>query len=290
MGTRLTTPQIALFLAGVPATLTLLIAQVYPVELELESLMVVLVAAVAVGGPLVLARRQFDERKQAELRVALLGAEIEQQTAEASALAMASERARLAREFHDDLGSQLMLINLQLQLAEELAEEDPPAAIDQLKQSREQLHYAWQRVHSLADAELITTGATLAADLATLVAASQSGSPARLQLRIDGTLDTLSDQAATAVYRTVQEGLTNAHKHAAPTEVDVHVGQHGGFLTVTVRNDGVHTVAAPGPSSYGLLGLRERAEALGGGLEGMPLPHGGWRLRMVLPSDERFEP
>ncbi len=289
MGTRLSTAQIAFFLAGVPATLTLLIGRFYPVEVELESLMVVGVAAVAVGGPLVLARRQFDQRKQAELHLALLGAEIDQQTSEASALAMTAERARLAREFHDDLGSQLMLINLQLQLAEELAAEDPAAALEQLKLSREQLHHAWRRVHTLTDAELITTGPTLAADLATLVAQSQAGSSAMVQLRIDEALDNLSAQAATAVYRTVQEGLTNAHKHATPNAVDLHVGLHGGFVTVTVRNDGVGNAAGPSPTSYGLIGLRERAEALGGGSEGMLLPDGSWRLRMLLPTDERFE-
>jgi signal transduction histidine kinase len=100
-------------------------------------------------------------------------------------------------------------------------------------------------------------------------------------------LQSLSDQVATAIYRTVQEGLTNARKHAQPREVDVHVDVHGGFVAVTVRNDGVVYAGAPGPSSYGLLGLRERAEELGGGCEGALNPDGGWRLRMVLPVDER---
>jgi signal transduction histidine kinase len=289
MGTRLTTTQITLFLAGVPATVILLIGRFYPVELELENLMVVAVAAVAVGGPLVLARRQFDRRKQAELRLVLLGAEIDQQTAEARALATAAERARLAREFHDDLGSQLMLINLQLQLAEELAEEEPTAALEQLTQSRELLHHAWRRVNTLADAELVTTGGTLAPDLATLVASRQHSVAGQVHLRIDGPLESLSDQAATTVYRTVQEGLTNALKHAAPHAVDVHVAVQGGYVTVTVRNDGVTDPTAPGPNSYGLIGLRERAEALGGGSEGVALPDGGWRLRTLLPIDEQGE-
>lgn len=287
MGTRLSTAQIALFLVGVPAALVLFISRLYPIELEFESLLIVGVAAVAVGGPLVLARRQFDERRQAEWRLALLGAEIEQQTAEAGALAAATERARLAREFHDDLGSQLMLINVQLQLAEELADEDPAAALEQLKLSREQLHNAWRCVNMLADAEIVTTGATLAADLDALVAQSRLGSTATFRLRLDASLQSLPDQVATAIYRTVQEGLTNARKHAQPHEVDVHVDVHGGFVAVTVRNDGVVYAGAPGPSSYGLLGLRERAEELGGGCEGAPTPDGGWRLRMVLPVDER---
>lgn len=287
LGTRLTTAQIAVFIAGVPATLVLLIGRFYPVQVEVESLMVVAVAAVAVGGPLVLARRQFDQRKQAELRLALLGAEIDQQTAEARALAMAAERARLAREFHDDLGSQLMLINLQLQLAEELADDDPAAALAQLTQSRELLHEAWRRVNALADAELVTTGATLAVDLERLVAASRLRSAAQVQLRIEGSLDRLGNQTAMTVYRTVQEGLMNAQKHATPRDIDVQIAIHGGFATVTVRNDGVVHMLPPSPTSYGLIGLRERAEALGGGAEGAPLPEGGWRLRMVLPIDEK---
>lgn len=287
MGTRLSTGQIALFLAVVPLTLVGLISQIAPIQLEFESLMVVALAAVLVGGPLVLARRQFDQRKQVELRVALLGAEIEQQTSEARALAMAAERTRLAREFHDDLGSQLVLINLQLQLAEELAADDPSAAFEQLTLSRAQIQAAWQRINALTDANTITSGSSLAQDLAQLIALAQPNCAAQISLQIDGDLDEISTPVATAIYRAVQEGLTNALKHAAPSQIEVQVRMQSGYATVAVRNDGVRVNPTPRTSSYGLTGLRERAEALDGGCEAGLLPDGWWRLRVVLPTDMR---
>jgi signal transduction histidine kinase len=151
---RLPLAQIAIYLIGLPAATLALLARLSPQALSVEVLLVGVVAAVAVGSPLLLARRQLDRRKQAELRLALLSAEIEQQTVEVRTLAVAAERSRLAREVHDDLGSRLMLITLQLQLAEELAGEDAGAALEQLERSREQLHAAWRGALAVADAEL----------------------------------------------------------------------------------------------------------------------------------------
>ncbi|NTU80002.1 MAG: two-component sensor histidine kinase [Chloroflexales bacterium] len=282
---RLPMRQIILYLAGIPAAATLLILRLSEVRLSFDALLVGVVAMVAVGGPLLLARRQLDRRKQAELRLALLSAEIEQQTSEVRALAVAAERSRLAREVHDDLGSRLMLITLQLQLAEELAGEDGGAALDQLACSREQLREAWRSVLAVADAELPLASGDLSPALSGLVDQCDG-----VGLALEGDLDGLPAPMAATIYRSVQEGLTNARKHAQATRVEVSVVALCGYVTVTVTND-----AAPGalpgppegdrPSSFGLIGLRERAEALSGGIEVGPLPDGGWRLRVVLPAE-----
>ena len=282
---RLPMRQIALYLAGLPAAAALLVARLSPVDLSFDTLLTGAVAAVAVGGPLLLARRQLDRRKQAELRLALLSAEIELQTAEVRALAVAAERSRLAREVHDDVGSRLVLINLQLQLAEELAGEDAEAAIEQLRRSREQLHDAWRGMLAVADAELPLACDELPTALAEL--AAQAGGA---QIRLDGELAFLPPPVAATVYRSVQEGLTNARKHAWPALVEVHVLARSGYVTVTVTNDGAAGESPPPreagwDGSFGLLGLRERAEALGGGVEAGPAPGGGWRLRVVLPAE-----
>lgn len=277
--------QIVLYLAGAPAAAALVLVRWQPGALGIDSLLVGAVAAVAVGAPLLLARRQLERRKQAELRLHLLSAEIEGQLAEVRALAAAAERSRLAREVHDDLGSRLVLINVQLQLAEELAAEDPAAALEQLQSSREQLHLAWRAVLTVADAELPMDGSCLPAALADL--AAHHGPLVRLSM--DGELDELSPARATAVYRAVQEGLTNARKHGRPGSIEVQVNMRSGYATVTVINDNSGPVgpegARTGGGGYGLIGLRERAEALGGGLEAGPLPEGGWRLRVVLPAE-----
>jgi len=256
-----------------------------PEALSLESLLLGLVAATVVGSPLLLARRQLDRRKQAELRLALLSSEIEEQTSEMKTLAVATERTRLAREVHDDLGSRLMLISLQLQLAEELAAEDVGAALEQLEHSREQLHGAWRGLLSVIDAELPLGEEQLVDRLHSLV------TPLGVQTRLvlDGDLESLTTSLAMVVYRTVQEGLTNVYRHACPRLVTVHVILICGYVTVTVTNDSTADAPLTHPSGqsggFGLLGLRERAEALGGTLEAGPTAEQGWRLRVVLPVD-----
>ncbi len=259
-----------------------------PEALSLESLLLGLVAAMVVGSPLLLARRRLDRRKQAELHLALLSNEIEEQTNEMKALAVATERTRLAREVHDDLGSRLMLISLQLQLAEELAAEDVGAALEQLEQSREQLHRAWRGLLAVIDAELPLGEEKLVDVLQSLVA------PLGVQahLILEGDLERLPTPLATVVYRTVQEGLTNVYRHACPQLVTVHVILICGYVTITVTNDSgvdlppTHLVESSG--GFGLLGLRERAEALGGTLEAGPTVEQGWRLRVVLPVAEEM--
>lgn len=288
LAVRLPLRHMAIHLVGLLGGIVLLRLQWGPQQFDHNALLMGLVAGVAVGGPLLLARRQMERRRQVELRLALLNAEIEQQLAEVRMLAAAAERSRLAREVHDDLGSRLVLIHVQLQLAEDLAAEDSEAAIAQLRESREQLRLAWRSVLAVADAELPVRGAALRQALEELATATVS--PPRVTLHIDGDLDEVSDAVACAVYRTVQEGLTNARKHSRATWIRAHVTALGGYVTVTVTNDDVaeetSTEGCPAQSGgFGLVGLRERAEALNGGMEAGPLPGGGWRLRVVLPVD-----
>jgi signal transduction histidine kinase len=286
LATRLPLSQIMFYIAGTPI-LAVLLGVWWPFPLDTSTVLTGAVAAAAVGGPLLLARRLLERRQRAERLLAKLSAEVEQQTAEVRALAVAAERSRLAREVHDDLGSRLVLINLQLQLAEELAEEDAQAAIQHLQGTREQLHDAWRGVLAVADAELPLRDRPLNLALEQL-AAPPGGAP--VELLLEGELDELPPPTASTVYRAVQEGLTNARKHARASKVAVHVVASSGYATVTVTNDCVSAAPAPestasASGSYGLVGLRERAEALGGGLEAGPTAQGGWRLLVVLPAE-----
>lgn len=289
LAVRLPLLQILLYLAAVPAALAFAAVRLELPPIDLNALLVGAVATVAVGAPLLLGRRQLERRQQVEQRVAMLSAEIEQQTAGVRALAIASERSRLAREVHDDLGSRLVMINLQLQLAEELAIDDPEAALEQLRHSRELLHEAWQGVLAVADAALPLGDGTLRAALEQLLAPARAAMA--IQLRLEGDLDELPPPVASAVYRVVQEGLTNARKHANARQLELQVIATPGYVAVTVINDAPPDAAVPATGvasatgSYGLLGLRERAEALGGGLEAGPLAGGGWRLRVLLPTE-----
>ncbi|WP_225919079.1 sensor histidine kinase [Actinocatenispora comari] len=91
-------------------------------------------------------------------------------------------------------------------------------------------------------------------------------------------------EVASTVYRLVQEALTNVARHAAqPTEVVATVTDAGPYLTVTVTDDGAAVRARRRPGGYGLLGMRERIEALGGTLQAGPRPDAGWSVVATLP-------
>ncbi|NJM07838.1 hypothetical protein HC891_19055 [Candidatus Gracilibacteria bacterium] len=235
-------------------------------------------------GPLLFARRHLSRRRQNELQLASLSAEIDEQTTTARALAAAAERARMAREFHDDLGSKLVLIHLQLQLAEDTLSDDPNQALEALEQSREQLRAAWQSVLSVTDAALFIHGVQIEPTLRNLVASCARSANSQISLRIDGPLDHVSPHIACTIYRAAQEGLTNACKHAAAANIEIALISETSYVQLTVSDDGCASSQSSG-GGYGLIGLRERAELLGGGFEAGPLIHGGFRLRLVLPID-----
>lgn len=288
MASRLSLLQWLLFAAVLP--LLLMVAGFWqPFVLDVTTTVSLLVAMVLVSVPLLLARYQLRRRQQVEWQVKLLEAEMQQQADEMQAITVAAERARLAREVHDDLGSKLVLINLELQLAAELAAEDAAAARDHLANSRELLHSAWQSLLAVADAEIPVQGATLAAHLRRLAEQCAQSTRARVELEVQGEIDHLAAPVTHCIYRAVQEGLTNACKHARADAIAVQVKAEGGYVVVTItNNDQPDRILPPidlGSGSFGLIGLRERAEALGGGLEAGPLPDGGWRLRLVLPAE-----
>jgi signal transduction histidine kinase len=98
----------------------------------------------------------------------------------------------------------------------------------------------------------------------------------------------LRPDLAQAIYRAVQEGLTNVHKHAHATEVDMKLCGASNSVTLEIHDDGVGATATanghqPDSSGYGLVGLRERVALLDGQLSFGPSPLGGSCLRLTLP-------
>jgi signal transduction histidine kinase len=102
--------------------------------------------------------------------------------------------------------------------------------------------------------------------------------------------ETVSTTVAASAHRIVQESLTNARRHAVDATVaDVDVRLYGTDLYVTVTDDGHHPVGGPRPDrpGYGLVGMTERAHALGGDLVAGPAapPAHGWVVQARLPLD-----
>jgi signal transduction histidine kinase len=207
--------------------------------------------------------------------------------AEAQAAA-AAERGRLAREMHDVLAHSLSALALQLETTRLLARDrdvdpDVTQAID--------------RAHHLAASGLDEARRAIAAErgdelpgperIGALAEAFREQSGLSVALEVNGEPRDLAPEARLAFYRTAQEALTNVRRHAAPERVNVKL-DYGPDSTVLVVEDHAAVATPPPPpiglngGGYGLTGMRERAELLGGELLAAPTPD-GFRVELRLP-------
>jgi len=122
-----------------------------------------------------------------------------------------------------------------------------------------------------------------------------------VELSVDGPVRALPPGLDLAVYRVVQEGLTNVMKHAGQARTTVRLESRPRDLLITVSNDepppgsaeadaagpgvGPRAEAGPGSGARGLIGLRERIAVYGGELDARPRPGGGWRLTARIPVE-----
>ena len=215
----------------------------------------------------------------------------------------AQQRARdeIAREMHDVLGHRLSLLSVHAGALEFRPDASPEEIARAAKVIRENAHLALQDLREVVGVLRAPVGElpqpTLA-DVRQLVAESgRAGMRVGLREELGGT--TLPDLVGRTAYRTVQEGLTNARKHAPGAEVVVRLaGSPGEGLTVEVCNEAPGSRPAPGPDpgpaagaeavsdpgpGQGLVGLAERVALADGRLEHGPTAADGWRLAAWLP-------
>lgn len=200
------------------------------------------------------------------------------------------ERHYLARELHDDMGQHLTSLRADTAyLRQSLAAPASPlgAVLDSLSDTLARMHESIQNiVHRLRPARLEAFG--LIASLEHLVSESArapvTGTPC-IEFRCHGPLDTLPPALATHLYRIVQEGLTNALRHAAASLIEIDLGLDGDRLTLCIRDDGKGDDATcPATDGHGRLGIRERVSALGGSVAWQTAPGMGTQLAVELPS------
>ena len=232
-----------------------------------------------------LVRAEQAERTLAETRRA--------REAETHAAALA-ERARIARDIHDVLAHSLAAVSVNLQAAEGLlTAESLPADNPELAKAKECIDRAGMLTREgLAQARrailaLREDTAPLPDQLAKMAAQYQAAGDAQIQLTVTGEPRPLSDQAAQVAYRTGQEGLTNARKHAPGQPVTLALAFEPGQVAVTVENPlppaGERGPLAATGAGAGLAGLKERAALVGGTLETGPAD-GTWRVELRMPS------
>ncbi|WP_019545308.1 sensor histidine kinase [Streptomyces sulphureus] len=193
--------------------------------------------------------------------------------------ARAAERSRVAAEMHDVLAHRLSLIALHSGVLATKSDALPEPVAERLAllrtTSTEALSDLRDVLGALHTPDAAGTAPVLR-DVRELVA--QARQSQHVELDIAGRAEEAPAAHRLAVYRLVQEGLTNARKHAAGSPVHIRLDYRPPDTTVEVTNRPGTSAALAEPSGFGLVGLRERVSALGGELSAGPHGSGGWRL------------
>jgi signal transduction histidine kinase len=233
---------------------------------------------------------EFNEISRA---VNVLSARLSETTAQRVALTnrlfqvQEEERRALARDLHDEFGQCLAAVGALATVIEmesraerpDLAQ-DARSIIETAKRMTGTLRGALARLRSQEVEEL-----GLEASLAQLVAGwnVQSAPQATFHLDVKGDLAEVPRATAQNIYRIAQECLTNAARHGSPQDVRLQVERVDAAVALSVEDDGGGSPAKlSGTSGYGLLGIRERIDALGGSLSIGPAPR-GLRVAAVIP-------
>jgi signal transduction histidine kinase len=206
---------------------------------------------------------------------------------------VAEERLHIARELHDVVAHHIAVINVQAGVAAHLLHTSPDGAETALATVRSSAHDVLDELAGIlgvlraGDDDSASTHPTpTVEDLPALV---DSFAQAGLDVTFEttGEAHPASDVVAIAVYRTVQEALTNAHKHGAGA-ARVRLENRPDELELTVTNAVGAAVAAT--SGYGLAGMRERVQAAGGSLDTGARPDGTFVVHACFPRTRREQP
>jgi two-component system, NarL family, sensor kinase len=198
------------------------------------------------------------------------------------------ESRRLTGEIHDGISQRIVSLFFHLSAAADAIPGEPDVAADQVALAQDLAAAALDETRS-AIAGLrppVLDDLGLAASLESL-----GRSFPQLDVRVEAASCRIAEHMETAVYRTAQEALQNVVKHAQARTVRVHMSVHDNRVLLEVRDDGQGLAAAALgkaresalPTGFGLSGMRERAELLGGKLQLSSSPGRGTTVRLVLP-------
>ncbi|MFF3456263.1 sensor histidine kinase [Streptomyces sp. NPDC002730] len=203
---------------------------------------------------------------------------------------VAEERLRIARDLHDVVAHHIALVNVQAGVAAHVMDRRPDQAKEALAHVREASRSALNELRATVgllrqsgDPEAPTEPAPGLDVLDELVITfRQAGLPVEVARADDGIR--LPAAVDLAVYRIIQEALTNVRKHAGTdAKAEVSVVRVGHTVEVTVLDNGAGAEGPTDGGGHGLLGMRERVTALGGTLTAAPRYGGGFRVQAILP-------
>lgn len=199
----------------------------------------------------------------------------------------ANEREALARDLHDTVAHHVSAIAVQAQAGIAMAPADPDAALGALRVIEAEASRTLAEMRTIVRA-LRTDGGSGTAplpglgDVPGLAGGGAPGGP-EVHVEMQGDEARVPESVATAAYRLVQESVTNARRHARrASRIDVTVRAGDDAVTVEVTDDGERATVR-GDVGFGIAGMVERAEGLGGTCVAGPRAGGGWAVTAVLP-------
>jgi signal transduction histidine kinase len=206
-------------------------------------------------------------------------------------LATTRERNRLAREIHDSLGHYLTVINVQLEKALVFRTRRPDEADQAVNDAKRLAGEALQDVRRSVSALRATSELPAFVPAITELVEHVRSDRHPVTLHIEGDESSFSPQCLLTLYRAAQEGLTNIQKHAGDCQVEVKLCFTPQGATLVIRDTGrgfdpaTFLQASPN-GGYGLMGVRERLELVGGSLTIESAPGQGTTLRVDVPGQD----
>ncbi len=212
------------------------------------------------------------------------------------------ERTRIAREVHDELGSLLVALKMDVSWLDKRLSEQEQRAAHEAQQMREKMRGKCQNMGRLIENAVVNVGRIIT-DLRPSILDHQGlwgalewqaqefvqSTEQALKWRMDvNDQRTLPEPMAMAVFRIFQEMLSNVGRHAQAHTVDVDIVERAGCLYLSVEDDGRGALpeAFESPQAYGIMGMRERARHFGGAIEVDSQPGRGTCMRLSMPLPE----
>ena len=218
-----------------------------------------------------------------------LAAELDSTRRQLALQTLLDERRRIARDVHDFVGHTLAALMLHVTGARHVLRRDPDAAEDALRsaealgrRSMEELRRTFALLRSEDDSAVVAPLPS-ATEISALVEEARAGG-LTVELRTRGDLARIPPGVGVALYRIAQEALANAARHAPDARTVLELRLSGGEVCLEAETSGPLLAKAPDPGRphYGLIGMRERATALGGEFTAGPSGD-GWRVSCRLP-------
>jgi signal transduction histidine kinase len=231
-------------------------------------------------------------------RQAQLAGQLDATRRELAEQALVDERRRIARDVHDFVGHGLAAVMLQITSARHVLRRDPTAAEEALRAAEDVGRRSMQELRRTVgllrsdDDQGVAPPLPAVGDIAALVDHARAGG-LDVRLRTQGDLSRVAPTVGVALYRIAQEALANAARHAPRALTVIEIEIAGGQASLVAETTGPTATEAAAEANrrphYGVIGMRERATALGGEFAAGPTPE-GWRVSCRLPLAEEAVP